>query len=506
MKRLYHLLFIAAVAIQPLTNASAITRQQLIDYASSLKGLKGQSLKTALFNLMQPKTVLSYGSGTGCTWEGFYSTDRNPVTNECYNRYSSRKFYFTNGNTNRAISGMNIEHSFPKSWWGKDENNAYKDLYNLYPSDSKANGQKGNYPMDDVSGEDDYDIVGTGTHVSSKAWEPGRTFKGDFSRSYLYMAVTYGNLTFVKTGLLTMTNESYPGLKAWASALYISWSNNDKVDSLECARNNAVAAIQGNRNLFVDYPYLAEYVWGDSVNVAFNPETSLTTASDDNRYGTYSPSDNPDNPNPDTTAYYWVKYTQEQPESGKQYLIIAEYNDSWLAMKPLSSKQSYGYTKTETLTKTNDTITTSNADNAFVFEASGNGYNITDCNNRYYYNDNKYKTFSAQNSAPSSVWTISRNNDGTYLMTYGTHFVQYSPKFTSYGVYDSAQDGGVYPTLYVAVARATTGIQSISTSPNAASNATRDNAIYTLQGVRVINKGNLKPGLYIRGGRKFVVK
>lgn len=210
MKRLYHLLFIAAVAIQPLTNASAITRQQLIDYASSLKGLKGQSLKTALFNLMQPKTVLSYGSGTGCTWEGFYSTDRNPVTNECYNRYSSRKFYFTNGNTNRAISGMNIEHSFPKSWWGKDENNAYKDLYNLYPSDSKANSQKGNYPMDDVSGEDDYDIVGTGTHVSSKAWEPGRTFKGDFSRSYLYMAVTYGNLTFVKTGLLTMTNESYP--------------------------------------------------------------------------------------------------------------------------------------------------------------------------------------------------------------------------------------------------------------------------------------------------------
>lgn len=72
-------------------------------------------------------------------------------------------------------------------------------------------------------------------------------------------------------------------------------------------------------------------------------------------------------------------------------------------MKPLSSKQSYGYTKTETLTKTNDTITTSNADNAFVFEAYGNGYNITDCNNRYYYNDNKYKTFSAQNSAPSSV-------------------------------------------------------------------------------------------------------
>ena len=47
-----------------------------------------------------------------------------------------------------------------------------------------------------------------------------------------------------------------------------------------------MAKIEGNRNLLVDYPYLAEYVWGDSVDVAFNPYTSITTADDDDRYMT----------------------------------------------------------------------------------------------------------------------------------------------------------------------------------------------------------------------------
>ena len=42
---------------------------------------------------------------------------------------------------------MNIEHSFPKSWWGGEQRQAYKDLYNLMPSDAKANSTKSNYGM-----------------------------------------------------------------------------------------------------------------------------------------------------------------------------------------------------------------------------------------------------------------------------------------------------------------------------------------------------------------------
>lgn len=119
-------------------SAHAINRQALTKYAASLKGLKGASLKAALMPQLKPKHVLGYGSGEGNTWSGFYKTDRNAETNECYNRYSSRKFYFDPSNPYQAISGMNIEHSFPKSWWGGAKNDAYRDLYHLYPSDSEG--------------------------------------------------------------------------------------------------------------------------------------------------------------------------------------------------------------------------------------------------------------------------------------------------------------------------------------------------------------------------------
>ncbi|WP_155941850.1 endonuclease I family protein [Prevotella sp. AGR2160] len=277
--------------------AEAITRQQLMQYAFSLKGLKGAELKTAMRSLLAPKTVLSYGSTEQGTWWGFWYTDRDTVTQECINRYSSKKFYFS-GHTGRAISGMNIEHSFPKSWWGGDKNNAYKDLYNLYPSDQDGNSAKANYPMavvTNVKSEDPgYDKVGTGTvdGATKPCWEPGDQYKGDFARAYMYMAIAYSNLTFSSTGLQTMSNSKdskgnvYPGMKQWATDLYRSWSQQDLVSDLERTRNNAVAKIEGNRNLLVDYPYLAEYVWGDSVNVAFNPYTSITTADDDDRYMT----------------------------------------------------------------------------------------------------------------------------------------------------------------------------------------------------------------------------
>ena len=60
---------------------------------------------------------------------------------------SDKKFYFESTNTGKSIAGMNIEHSFPKSWWGGHKNDAWCDLYNLYPSDSHANSSKSNYVM-----------------------------------------------------------------------------------------------------------------------------------------------------------------------------------------------------------------------------------------------------------------------------------------------------------------------------------------------------------------------
>ena len=94
-----------------------------------------------------------------------------------------------------------------------------------------------------------------------KMWEPGDRFKGEFSRSYMYMATTYQNLSFVSEGANQLQTGAYPTLKKWSSDLFRQWSKNDRVDEMEIKRNEAVYKIQNNRNLFIDYPNLAEYVW-----------------------------------------------------------------------------------------------------------------------------------------------------------------------------------------------------------------------------------------------------
>lgn len=285
-----HLLFLTT-AIITLTAlpSQAITRQKLADYASSLKGKKKSELKDALHALMKDATTLSYGSGNNKTWWGFYVTDKD-ADGYAIDRYSNERRKFTSRGS--VPSGMNIEHSFPKSWWGGSENQAYRDLYNLMPSDSKANSSKSNYGMGIVTNDkygNGYIKVGTGDN-GMNLWQPSSEWEGDFARGYMYMATTYQNFTWKSEGLNSLQQNNWPTLQKWAYTLYLNWSRTDKVSQVEVDRNNAVSEIQGNRNLFVDYPTLCEYVWGDSTDVAFNPETAITTASDDTRYATYSPS------------------------------------------------------------------------------------------------------------------------------------------------------------------------------------------------------------------------
>lgn len=312
MRKLLTSITVIALAMACAAPAYSLDRKGLAEYAKSLKGLKKAELKAQIYSISQPKEILSYGSGSGKTWGGFYTTDRIASTNQCVNRYSAGKYYF--GSKGSVISGMNIEHSFPKSWWGKTENNAYKDLFHLYPSPSEDNSKKSNYPMGKVTNPsilDGYEKVGygpAGSNGNIQLCEPNDEWKGDFCRTYFYMATTYQNLTWQGTqGLQQLENNKWPTLQKWAYTLYLEWSRKDKVSQTEVDRNNAVCSIQGNRNLFIDFPTLSEYVWGDSIDVAFDPYTAITTCTDDDRYADYQPSeggdpvdpDNPDNPDPD---------------------------------------------------------------------------------------------------------------------------------------------------------------------------------------------------------------
>ena len=67
-----------------------------------------------------------------------------------------------------------------------------------------------------------------------------------------------------------LEKDEWPTLQRWAYELFLTWNRQDPVDDIERQRNEAVYGIQGNRNPFVDFPNLPEYIWGDSVDYAFD--------------------------------------------------------------------------------------------------------------------------------------------------------------------------------------------------------------------------------------------
>ena len=116
-----------------------------VGYYSTINGKRGQDLKNAVHQLLKNHTVMTYSS----LWYYFQSTDchfENP--NQVWDMYSNITRYFRGSS---AVSGMNREHSFPKSWWGGTQVDAYTDLNHLYPSDGEANLAKNNYPLGEVS-------------------------------------------------------------------------------------------------------------------------------------------------------------------------------------------------------------------------------------------------------------------------------------------------------------------------------------------------------------------
>ena len=236
---------------------------------------KQAALKTALHTYCAPMTELEYGGGTGFTWQGFFSTDQN-ADGSVIDMYSDSVRYFSGF---KAVNGMNIEHSLPKSWWGAYPNNAFKDLFHLYPADAITNITKSNLPLGEVTGtptlsngKTKIGINGFETFYTDNCFEPADEFKGDFARSYFYISTIYENFANLWSSPM-MNNNTYPVWKPWAIDLLLKWSHQDPVSSKELKRIEAVYAIQGNRNPFIDYPDLADYIWGqDTTKVYPFPE------------------------------------------------------------------------------------------------------------------------------------------------------------------------------------------------------------------------------------------
>lgn len=249
-------------------------------YYDAASGKKNAGLKTAMHEIIGTANVLKYGSGEGRTWWGFYETDR-MADDRVRDRYSNDEFYFTSQGP--SVSGMNIEHSFAKSWWGGlTDIQAYQDIHHLMPCEKNINTAKSNYGMGivtEVKTDNGCTKVGTGSGEGGKTiklWEPADQWKGDFARAYMYMVTCYQDLTWTSEALNSLDNNTWPTFKPWALDIILKWSQQDPVDQIEVERNEKVFAIQGNRNPFIDFPNLGRYIWGDSTSYEFDPAKALT--------------------------------------------------------------------------------------------------------------------------------------------------------------------------------------------------------------------------------------
>ena len=242
-------------------------------YYNSLEGKSGQALKDAVHNLTSQHTVFSYNS----LWIYFAETDCRPEDKrKVWDMYSDNTYYFRGGTS--GVSGMHKEHSLPKSWWGGyDETQGYAgytDINHLYPANGDANMAKSNYPLGEVSRatfDNGVTKVGspkTGQGVgSSTVFEPDGRYKGDFARTYFYMACAYQHYYWKYTYM--MNNNTWKTFNDWSIELLCRWARNDAVSDKEVDRNEAVQHSQNNRNPFIDIPQLFEYIWGNRQGEVF---------------------------------------------------------------------------------------------------------------------------------------------------------------------------------------------------------------------------------------------
>ena len=286
MTRLLALSFLFSVSIQTWAVTSS--------YYSSLEGLKDSTLRSAITTLIYTKHTTALGYNW--TFDGI-----DVVNNEVLDMYSTCTWTVTTdqcGNYDGICDCYNREHIVPQSLFNK-QSPQVGDRHHLFLTDGKVNGVRSDYAFGENSATNTWSGLSNSTKAlgqlgsatdayssSVTVFEPDDQYKGDIARAILYMAVRYA--TSNECRAYNGTSNSYP-VTAWSSnemfsgslstnyglsdaavQTFLKWHRADKVSSKEIARNSGVEAKQGNRNPFVDYPALVEYLWGTKKGTAFS--------------------------------------------------------------------------------------------------------------------------------------------------------------------------------------------------------------------------------------------
>lgn len=284
MKRLISLSIVAMFALSLMAEAIPA------NYYDAIDGKQDSVLKSELSLLVRGGVRYEYGINqyhstsnppeweagdlkAYGTWQALPSTDMHP-DGVIWDMYSNCVRYFPNKLGESGCS-LNIEHCLPKSWWGGTVNEAYKDLFNLNPSDQRANSQKSNYAPGHVQKGDKFDNGSFRMDAAKSSgygyicWEPAEEYRGDFARTYFFMATAYEDLEWTAYPDY-ISHSSYLMFSETIQQVLLDWHRADPVSAKEICRADRISDIQHNRNPFIDYPELVEYIWGNKKGQAVN--------------------------------------------------------------------------------------------------------------------------------------------------------------------------------------------------------------------------------------------
>ena len=465
------------------------------NYYKAANGKKGQALKTAMYNIIHKHTSIGYDG----LYEAYKKTD---TRSDGYVRdwYSNATNYThvkdKAGTYKKEGDCYNREHSVPQSWFESygDANIIKCDIVHVLPTDGYINNRRGNMPLANVGTISDTSKNGyckwgrcSVNGYTGQVFEPNDEIKGDMARIYFYMVTCYENVVAKWSGNATASNvfngTGYPAFNKWYLDMLMTWSKQDPVDAVEIARNKAVYEVQNNRNPFVDYPGLEEYVWGSKIDQAFSYDNydSTTPVIPDNP-------DTPDNPDPTPTTVDFVKVTTNgQIKVGNEYIVVCESKS--VAMGTLNGK---------VMTPIDVTIENNKVspnESVVVLTLGGSTDEWSLKGTEGYLISPSTKNMAWANDE-ANVWRIV-NDDGGYTLSSIAGILQYnssSPRFTTY---TSSQNPAVL--YYRTKTDPAMGIKSVKQMKK---NGKR---IYNISGQQV-KPSQLPKGIYIRNSKKFVVK
>ena len=268
-------------------------------YYGQLTWSNGNDLKQKLYSIIsQDVTFLEY--------EGNWETNQN-ADQDLYNHdyvdvvYSSDNML--KSDTYTLGHGWQREHAYAASLMtGQLSGNAVKtkgratDFHNLLAANNSGNTSRGNKNFGTANKSDSTyqnpTMDPTNTYhldysFDSKNFEPSDYDKGRLSRAIFYMGVMYsqneasagayqtlnivedyveysdGNCQYAIGNLSTLIN--------WNNSFtvdYLEYQHNESVYSHEIVKDDETTIKQGNRNPFVDYPGLVDYVYGSKKDQA----------------------------------------------------------------------------------------------------------------------------------------------------------------------------------------------------------------------------------------------